>query len=533
MSRTLTRRSFARRSFALGSGAVLSGIGLAAPSEAAQPADTLVVGIAADPTGFDPEAVLNNTSGFVMATVFDSLMKYKPGTTDPVAGLAESYTVSPDGLTYTFRLRPNVTFHDGTALNARSYLAGIDRLLNKKSPISIFNTGPVEGYIDFTYGSVASYTARDDMTVVFVLRAPNAPFLTSLAMVWNGVVSPAAAAQYGQDFRQHPVGTGPYIFREWRPRDAILLDANPHYWNGKPRIGKLVFKEYPDPSAGLLALKSGDMQIWADTSTELLPAIGADHDLEILTQPGLATSGVGMPCDTPPFTDVRVRQAFNYAVDKSAIDKALYKGLAQMMTSPLPASEWSFDASLKGYPYDPAKAKSLLAAAGVAPGFPIEILAYNSGRGYNPIGPDLAVAVQGYLEKVGIKATVRKIEFGAYLTTIRSSQYKGIFLVGWTGDNGDPDNFLNALYGGTNIPVTNTVRYRNPALDALFVKGLQSNSYAERVKIYQQAQRIILDAAPWIFINSVLQARAISKRVLGYRLNPTQMFFDMEKVSLA
>lgn len=525
-------RTFSRRSILLGSGIALSGIGLAGRAEAAAPADTLVIGIAADPTGFDPEAVLNNTSGFIMATIYDSLMKYAPGTTDPVAGLAQSYTASEDGLTYTFQLRPNVTFHDGTALNAKTYLAGIDRLLNKADPNYIYNTGPVEGYIDFTYGSVASYTAKDDMTVVFVLKAPQAPFLTSLAMVWNGVVSPTAAAKYGKSFRMNPVGTGPFIFREWRPRDAILLDANPGYWNGKPLVSHLVFKEYPDPSAGLLALKNGDMQIWADTNTELLPAIRADKALKVLTQPGLAVSGVGMPCDTPPFTDVRVRQAFNYAVDKNAIDKALYQGLAAPMTSPLPASEWSFDSSLKGYPYDPAKAKSLLAAAGAASGLKVELLAYNSGRGYNPAGPDLAVAVQGYLQKVGVDVSVRKIEFGAYLSTIRSAKYKGMFLVGWTGDNGDPDNFLNALFGSTNIPITDTVRYRNPTLDALFIKGLQSTDHAARVQIYQQAQRIILDDAPWIFINSVLQARAVSDQVKGFQLNPTQMFFDMEKVSL-
>jgi ABC-type transport system substrate-binding protein len=364
------------------------------------------------------------------------------------------------------------------------------------------------------------------------MKEPNAPFLTSLAMVWNGVVSPAAAAKYGKDFRQHPVGTGPYVFEEWRPRDSVILKANEAYWGGKPKIANLVFKEYPDPSAGLLALKNGDMHIWADTSTQLLPAIHADQQLTVLTQPGLATSGIGMPCDTAPFNDVRVRQAFNYAVDKNAIDKALYHDLATMMTSPLPPSEWSFDASLKGYPYDPAKAKQLLAAAGVKPGFEVELLAYNSPRGYNPIGPDLAVAVQGYLKKVDVNVTVRKVEFGAYLSTVRSAKYNGMFLVGWTGDNGDPDNFLNALYGGTNIPVTDTPRYKNDALDALFVKGLQSTGHDERVKIYQQAQQIILHDAPWIFINSVLQVRAVSNRVKGYQLNPTQMFFDMEKVSL-
>ena len=526
-------RTFSRRSVMLGAGAAIGGIALADRAHAAAPADTLVIGIAADPTGLDPEAVLNNTSGYIMATVFDSLMKYKPGTTDPMPGLAQSYDVTADGLTYTFHLRQNVKFHDGSPFDAKSYLEGIDRLLNKSSPIYIYNTGPVEGYIEFTYGSVASYTAPDANTVVFKLKTPNAPFLTSLAMVWNGVVSTAAAKKYGKAFRQHPVGTGPYIFEEWRPRDAVILKANEAYWGGKPKIANLVFKEYPDPSAGLLALKNGDMHIWGDTSTQLLPAIQADHQLKVLTQAGLATSGVGLPCEVPPFNDVRVRQAFNYAVDKNAIDKALYHDLATMMTSPLPPSEWSFDPALKGYPYNPEKAKQLLSAAGVKPGFEVELLAYNSPRGYNPIGPDLAVAVQGYLEKVGVKVTVRKMEFGAYLSAVRGPSYKGMFLVGWTGDNGDPDNFLNALYGGTNIPVTNTPRYKNPKLDALFVKGLESTSHEERVKIYQEAQKIILDDAPWIFINSVLQVRAISDRVQGYQLNPTQMFFDLENVSLA
>jgi peptide/nickel transport system substrate-binding protein len=170
----------------------------AALSAGAARADTtLVIGIAADPAGgLHPEAVLNNTPGFVMATIYDSLVKYKPGTVEPEPGLAQSWAVSEDGLTYTFKLRSDVKFQDGTPFNADTYIQGINRQLDKSSPIYIYNTGPVGSYIDFTYGDVASVDKVDDHTVEFKMKKPNAPFITSLAMVWNGVVSPTAAAKY-------------------------------------------------------------------------------------------------------------------------------------------------------------------------------------------------------------------------------------------------------------------------------------------------------------------------------------------------
>ena len=508
--------------------ACLAAAGLAG---AARADTTLVIGIAADPTGLDPEAVLNNTSGFIMATIYDRLVKYKPGTVEPEPGLAESWTVSADGLDYHFKLRPDVKFQDGTPLDADTYIQGINRLLDKSSPISIYNTGPVEGYIDFTYGDVASLGKTDDHTVEFKLKKPNAPFVTSLAMVWNGVVSPAAAAKYGKDFRNHPVGSGPFIFREWRSRDSITLDANTAYWNGRPHVDHLIFKEYPDPQAALLALKRGDIQILGDVSATVLPALQADKSIKLLTQPGLALSGMGMPTDTPPFDNQMVRQALNYAIDRNAINKALFKGFAVPMVSPMPASEWSFQPQQPAYTYNPEMAKKLLAQAGVKTPLSIELLTYNTPRGYNPAGPDLAVAVQGYLKKIGINAEVRKLDMGAFLSTVRSGKYQSLFMIGWTGDNGDPDNFVCELYSSRN-PVDDVTRFHNPDVDRLCVEGLAETDHAKRVAIYQQVQKLVWQGAPWLFINSVEQVRAIRPDVHGFQLNPTQMFFDMEKVSL-
>ncbi len=500
---------------------------------AARADTTLVISIAADPTGFDPEAVENNTSGFVMSCVFDSLVRYKPGTTEVEPGLAASWDVAKDGMTYTFHLRQGVSFQDGTPFNAHTYVQTLDRQLKKDDPNTIYNTGPVEGYEDFTFGDVASYSATDDNTVVFKMKRPNAPFLNSLAMVWNGVVSYPAAAKYGKDFRNHPVGTGPFVFHEWKARDQIVLDANPNYWGGKPKVDHIVFKEYPDPQAALLALKQGETQIMGDVASQVIPGVRSDPNLTLLTQPGLTVSGMAMPNEIAPFTDTRVRQALNYAVDKNAINKALYAGLAVPMNSPIPEAQWGHDPSLKGYAYDPAKAKQLLAAAGVKPGFKFELLTYTTPRGYNPAGADLAVALQSYFRKVGLEADIQKLDMGAYLSTTRSGKFPGAFLVGWSGDNGDPDNFAGALWGSTGMPVNDTSHYKNPQVDQMLAQALTIPDPAQRTALYKKIQAQILEDAPWVFVNSTLQVRAIRKTVKGYQLNPTQMFFDMNQVSIS
>ena len=254
-----------------------AGLAMALAAGAARADTTLVIGMAADPTGLDPEAVANNTSGFVMSTIYDGLVKYKPGTTEVAPGIAEKLgglARRPD-LHVPPQARRQV-LSDGTPLDAKAVVWNVDRLLNKQNPQYIYNTGPVEGYIEFTYGDVASYRAVDDTTVEFKFKQPNAPFLNSLAMVWNGLVSPAAAAKYGKDFRNHPVGSGPFVLREWRQRDQVILDANPSYWGGKPKVDHLIFKEYPDPQAAVLALKRGEIQILGDVSTQAIPAIRSD-----------------------------------------------------------------------------------------------------------------------------------------------------------------------------------------------------------------------------------------------------------------
>ena len=380
---------------------------------------------------------------------------------------------------------------------------------------------------------MASYRAVDDDTVEFTFKKPSAPFLNSLAMAWNGLVSPAAAAKWGKDYRNHPVGSGPFVLKEWRQRDQIILDANPDYWGGKPKVDHLIFKELPDPQAAVLALKRSEIQILGDVSTQSVPAIKGDPNITLLTQPGLAVSGVSLPVDTPPFNDKRVRQALNYAVDKEAIDKALFAGLAVPLTSPLPQAQWGFDKSLPGYPYDPAKAKALLAEAGVKPGtqrrtrhlqFAARLQPGRPEPGDRHPGLSRQGRHHGQCETIrgrslfhagAIRQVYRDDDGGLDRRQRRSRQLPGRTLE----LQEFPDGRLVALQQPRSREAAGRRRWSKPIRPSA-------------PPIYEQVQKTVLDDAPWIFLNSTLQIRAIRKNVKGFMLNPTQMFFGMENVSV-
>jgi peptide/nickel transport system substrate-binding protein len=215
-------------------------------AQAARPAasgSTLTIVMAHDAVGLDPQAVEDNSAGFVMATIFDQLLEYRPGTVTVGPGLATSYTMSNDGKTYTFTLRKGVRFQDGTPFNATALVEDLDRLLNPRNKYYVLKQPGVESFISFTYGLVTSYTAVNKDTVRITLSRPFAPFPASLAMVWSGVMSPAAVRKYGAlGVLQHPVGTGPYRFVEWVKNDHITVAANPYYWGPKPHIQRIIFQ---------------------------------------------------------------------------------------------------------------------------------------------------------------------------------------------------------------------------------------------------------------------------------------------------
>ena len=507
----------------------------------AQAPKTIVIAIGADQTGLDPQTVENNESGFVMSTIYDSIVNYKPGSSDVGPGLAESWTISPDGKVYTFKMRHNVTFQDGTPMNARTVAQDVDRAINPSNPCYVLARKDVDTYDDFTFGSVKGGTVVkmdvvDDYTLRFTLPQPNAPFITSLAMTWQGIVSPAATKQYNCDAGQHPVGTGPFKFVEAVRNDHITLDANASYWGGRPKVDRIIFQIVPESATRMLQLERNQVQILADVPPSDYARVTGNKDLKLYTAPGLTILGVAMSNDLGPFKDVRVRQAMNYAVDKDALNKGLYGG-ATTASQGMPLVLWGYNKTVQAYPYDVAKAKQLLTEAGFASGFTTQMMVYPNPRGYNPIGgAKLGEAVQGYLAKVGVNVKITQYEWGAYLDTYRHTPWEGFAISGWSGDNGDPDNFLGDLFewdeAAGKARSNNTSRHHDVAYDKLLVQGRQITDQAKRAQIYEQANKLLHDDAPWIFINHTNQVRATRANVTGFQLNPLLMFFHMEQVGL-
>ncbi len=499
------------------------------PADAVTQGGTLIIGLGADPAGgLDPESVMNNESGFIMATLYDSLTAYKPGTAEVTAGLAERWDISADGKVYTFHLRKGVTFHDGTPFNGQTYVQALDRLLNKDHPYFYKKQEGVSSMVTYSLEpAVESYKALDDATVQMTLKTPYAPFLSDLAMVWLGVVSPRAVDKYGFEVSKHPVGTGPFTFVEWVSNDHVTVQANPNYWGEKPKLDRIIFRVVPEGSVRTLKLQKGEIHIMADVPPETINRLEEDPNVTVLRQAGLTVNGIGIPRRVKPFDDVRVRQALNYAVNKEEMNKFLYKGIAVPMRSPIPPVLWGYNDSLEGYPYNPEKAKQLLKEAGYSDGFETELYAYANPRGYNSVGIKMATAVQGYWNAIGVKAKITQLEWGAYLKTIRSKDFASLSMRGWSGDNGDPDNFLFNLFHSSRLPDA----YAGPKeVDELIEQARVVTDEAKRIALYKEIQAKIMEDAPWVFINHTQQVRAISKKVHGYQLNPLQMFFNMEQV---
>ncbi len=502
------------------------------PALAQEGEKILVVAIGADPTGLDPESVMNNESGFVMSAIFDGLTSYKPGTSEVAPGLAESWDISDDGKVYTFHLRQGVKFHDGTDFNADAVLAEMGRVINEDFEYYVYNQTGIHSFANFTWGLVEKYEKVDDYTVMVTLSEPHAPFLASLAMAWSGMMSPTAVQEMGFDVQFNPVGTGPFKFVEWVRNDHVTLEANKDYWGGVPGVDKLIYRVVPESAVRMLKLEQGEVHILADVNPEDYQRIKDNPDLVYMEQPGLTINYIRMPCDQEPFTDVRIRQALNYAVNKDEMNEFLYKNAAIPMATGMPPILWGYNDEVEPYPYDPDKARELLAEAGYPDGLEWDMLVYENPRGYNAVGSKMAVAIQEYLKEVGVEVELKQLEWGAFLDAVRSADNTAMAMGGWSGDNGDPDNFLYELFSSYTIPVGNTTHFKNDELDAILLEARQTSDQAKREELYKRACVIIHDEAPGIWVNHTKQVRATRKEVKGFLLNPLQMFFNMHEVTL-
>src|SRR5881394_789934 len=367
--------------------AVVLALALIVPASAAPPRDAIVIGLVAEPVTMDPPQITDLNSARVTKRIFEGLVGQELGSYKLVPGLAQSW----DSLTYTFRLRPNVTFHDGTPFNAEAVKFVFERQLNDKGPYYAMGTYPyVKGFL----GNVAGVEVLDASTVQIKLKAPLTPFLQYLAHQSLFMFSPESLKKWGKDVVKHPVGTGPFKLETWEPGVKVVLARNDQYWGGAPKIRQAIYVPIVEAQARLVALKTGDIDLTMDVPPDSLDELRRDPNLAVAESNSSAVWYVTLNTRHPILKDRRVRQALNHAVNKEAIIRDILRGTAIVSRGPMsPVYGTFYEDNTARYPHDLEKARALLKDAGYAGGFELGFLVPESGSGMqSPV--EMATVIQ-------------------------------------------------------------------------------------------------------------------------------------------
>ncbi|MBI2370241.1 MAG: ABC transporter substrate-binding protein [Deltaproteobacteria bacterium] len=484
---------------------------------------TLIYGKPKDAVKLDPHNVTDGESFDVTRQIFDTLVQFREGTTEVEPALATSWRVSRDGLAWTFMLRRGVRFHDGTPFTAKAVVTSFERQMFKHHP---HHRGPFEYWASMFGGYpgiVTRVRALDEQTVRFELSRPSAPFLANLAMPFAAIMSPAALERYGEDIFKHPIGTGPFSLVEWLPNERVVLQANRGHWAGRPYLDRLIFKPILENSVRLLELEAGTIHGMHGINTDDVPRIQRNPALVLHTQTGMNVGYLAFNTEKPLFRDRRVRQALSHAVDKARLVKGLFGAYGVPAQTPLPPVIWGHHEGIRPYTYDPERARRLLAEAGHPRGFRADLWAMSVARPYMPDARKVAEVLQAQFRAVGVEVRIVSYEWGAYLERSRNGEHD-MLLLGWTGDNGDPDNFLYTLLSSDAAvrgSANNLAFFRDRRLDDVLRRAQALNTREERAPLYRKAQELIHEEAPWIPLVHSVQLGAVRRGVRGYALNPT------------
>jgi len=445
-----------------------------------------------------PQHLNDSPSGEVCRHIFEGLVE-----TDEKLNikplLAESWDVSPDGMTYTFYLRKGVKFHDGADFNAQAVKKTFDFLLNGK----LRRTGRYKPIIK-------EVEVVDDYTVRFHLNFPFSEFLTYMSWAAAYIISPNSIDKYGDNYGElgkHPVGTGPFTFVEWKAGERIVLKANENYWGGRPYLDEIEFRVTPEDVTRALQIQSGDAHVTTRVPPVMYNALKKDPRVVIERVPETRVIFIGLNVLKKPLSDVRVRKALNYAIDKEKLCKVVLQGMAFPLKSPI-SELLPGHYPVGAYPYDPKKAKELLKEAG-----------------YDKL------AIQGMLKEVGIEVDVRPMEWGEYINYLfagRENAKYDMFLLGWADTLAS--NVIASLFNSTNTPPLgeNIGFYANSKVDELIEKILREVNPEKKNEYLAEVQKIIMDDAPWVFLHNVQELILYRKGLKGLIWHASE-FLDLRK----
>ena len=496
-------------------------------------AKSLVYCSEGSPENFSPSINTTGTSLDAARPVYNKLVQFTPGGTLVEPALAESYSVGDGGKLITFKLRAGVKFHSGVNgftptrdLNADDVIWSFNRMWKPDHPFAKVSAGSYDYFNDMGMPDLLASIEKgaDDLTVVMKLNEPNAPIMANLAMDFATIHS----AEYAdflmkkgtpEQFDQIPVGTGSFSFVAYQ-KDAVIRFKAFDGWAGKPKIDDLIYAITPDPTARYAKMKANECQVMIAPNPADLEAMGKDGDIQLMNQAGLNIGYLSINAAKPPFDKVEVRRALAMAIDRDSILKEVYQGAGQKAKNPIPPTMWSYDEATVDYEYNPEKAKEMLKAAGVE-NLATDLWWMPVQRPYNPNAKRMAEMMQADLAKVGVTATLVSYEWGEYRKRLQAGEHQ-MGLLGWTGDNGDPDNFFflagcdkDGKPAGQNIS-----KWCDAKFNEDMMKARTLTDQAERTKIYQEMQKLHHDGVAWINIAHSTVFEPVRKEVSGYKISP-------------
>ncbi|HVM16177.1 MAG TPA: ABC transporter substrate-binding protein [Gaiellaceae bacterium] len=509
---------------------------------------TLVFGTAADPVVLDGALVSDGESLRAIDQMFEGLVTLEPGGTEIQPGLAESWEANDDGTSWTFQLREGVTFHDGEPFNAEAVCFNFDRWYNFPAPLqspsasyywqTVFGgfANPAEGSPGPDDSLYRSCEATDEHTVTLNLTRPSASFLGALALTNFTIASPKALQEFGADegtvdeetgFRptgtygtEHPSGTGPFKFESWARGDRLVLVRNDDYWGEKAKIERLIFRPIPDNAARLQALQTGEIQGYDLVEPQDMETIENDDSLQLLDRPAFNVGYVGITQSHEPLGQLEVRQAIAHALNREQVVTDFYAGRGEVAHAFMPPDLFGYAEDVQQYEHDPERARELLQQAGVQT--PVELtFCYPTdvSRPYMPDPRRNFEAFRANLEEAGFRITPRALPWSPdYLGAVDEGNCP-LYLLGWTGDFADPDNFLGTFFQTQQ----KAWGFENQEIFDILDRAEVEPEEDARTELYQEANRLIMQFLPGVPYVHTKPALAFQACVEGYEPSPVSL----------
>ncbi|WP_209121796.1 glutathione ABC transporter substrate-binding protein [Alkalihalobacillus sp. BA299] len=429
--------------------------------------------------------------------------------------LAEEW-MQLDDTTWEFKLRNDVTFHDGTAFNADAVKATFDRLLDPDvgSPRAV------------VFKMVKEVKVVDEFTVQFILSEPFSPLLSILASHEGGIISPTAIEKYGKNIIQEPIGTGPFVFDSWTPGQEIVFHKNETYWGAEPKVDKVVFKVVPEETTRISMLETGEAHIAEPLSVTMMDTVEASNNSEVYRSEGFGTEYIGFNVQDPLFEDVRVRKAIAHAVEMDSIIEGVFNNIGKKANSVLGSKVFGYHPDMKAYEYNLNEAKRLLAEAGYPNGFETTLKTMDSKERIN-----LAEVLQSQLKGIGIKVNIQVLEYSTFVEQANRGDSE-MFILSWRNATGDADyNQYNLFHTNSQGPSGNTFFYSNEEVDRLIEAARAEKDQDKRIELYAEAQELEMEDAVYIPVRVIENMAAVSKSVKGFSISPSG-YLEINDVSI-